>query len=249
VAEEVRSLAKKSAEAAKDTTALISECVKKADNGTRVAGKCKESMENIVKDVKKASVLTKEITEASKEQSGSINQVDSAVQQMGQVNQQNAANSEETASACEELAAQAQTMKEEIDILAMQVGGKGNGEQPAQNSDKNKVRKADNETAGKVSEQQIEDKKTSRNIIFKLLFSPIYILKAIVKLRKRNDSNNGIKSEPMGSSKTASDVDNKAGGNGNGNKEDVLVGTASNESIIPMGENRIVEHDESMKDF
>jgi hypothetical protein len=128
-------------------------------------------------------------------------------------------------------------MKEEIDILAMQVGGKGNGELPAQKSDKKRVRKADNETAGK------------RNIVFKLLFSPIYIFKAIFKLRKRNDSNNGIKSEPMGSSKTAPDVDNKAGGNGNGNKEDVLVGTASNESIIPMGENRIVEHDESMKDF
>ncbi len=239
VAEEIRSLAKKSAEAAKDTTVLISECVKKADNGTRVAVKCKDSTENIVKDVKKASNLTQEITEASKEQSAGINQVDGAIHQMEQVNQQNAANSEETASACEELAAQAQTMKEEIDILAMQVGGKGNGELPAQKSDKKRVRKADNETAGK------------RNIVFKLLFSPIYIFKAIFKLRKRNDSNNGIESEPMGSSETAPDVDNKAGGNGNGNgnKEDVLIGTASNESIIPMGENRIPEHDERFKDF
>ena len=254
VAEEVRSLAKKTTDAAKDTTNLIGECIKKAGNGTRVANKCKDSTENIVKDVKKASVLTKKITEASKEQSGGIIQVDSAVQQMGQVNQQNAANAEETASASEEMAAQAQTMKEQIDILSSQVSGKSNGELPAQKSDKpdkKKVRKADDETAGKVSEQQIEDKKASRNIVLKLLFSPIYILKAIAKLRKRNDSNNGIISESMGSSETAPDVDNKAGGNGNGNKEkeDVLIKTASKESLIPMGENRVPEHDESFKDF
>jgi methyl-accepting chemotaxis protein len=249
VAEEVRSLAKKSADAAKDTTVLINECVKKAGNGTRVATKCKESMENIVKNVKKASGLTKEIANASTEQSEGINQVSTAVQQMDQVTQQNAANAEETASASEELAAQAQTMKEQINILSAQVGGKGDEDLHTRKPDKKKVRKADNETAGKVSEQQIEDKKTSRNIVFKLLFSPIYILKAIFKLRNRNDSNNGIKSESMGSSETAPDVDNKVGGNGNGNKEDVLIETASNDSLIPMGENRIPEHDERFKDF
>ena len=70
-------------------------------------------------------------------------------------------------------------------------------------------------------------------------------------LRKRNNSNKGIKPESIGSSETAPDVDNKAGGNGNGNgnKEDVPVETASNESIIPMGEDRIPEHDERFKDF
>jgi len=250
VAEEIRSLAKKTTDAAKDTTTLIGECIKKAGNGTKVANKCKASTENIVKDVKKASVLTKEITEASKEQSEGINQVGKAVQQMDEVTQQTAANAEETASASEELAVQAQTMKEQIEILAMQVGGKGNGELTAQKSDQKKVRMADNKTAGKVSEQQVEYKTTSRNIVFKLLFSPIYILKAIVKLIKRNDSSNGIKSESMGSSGTASDAANKSGGNGgNGNKEDVLVETASKDSLIPMGENRIPEHDERFKDF
>ncbi len=249
VTEEVSSLAKKSADAAKDTTALIGECVTKASNGTRIADKCKGITENIVKDVKRASVLTKEITEASTEQSEGINQVTNAIQQMDGVTQNNAANAEETASSSEELSAQAKTMKDQINILAMQVGGKGNGELPAQKPDKKKVRKADNETAGKMSEQQIEDKKASRNIVLKLLFSPIYILKAIVKLRKRNDSNKGIISESMSSSETAPDVDNKAGGNGNGNKEDILIETASNDGLIPMSENRIPEHDESLKDF
>jgi methyl-accepting chemotaxis protein len=251
VAEEIRSLAKKTTDAAKDTTILIGECIKKAGNGTRVANKCKDATENIVKNVKKASTLTKEITEASKEQSEGINQVGKAVQQMDEVTQQTAANAEETASASEALASQAQIMKEQIEILAMQVGGKGNGELPAQKPDKpdkKKVRKADNETAGRVSEQQFEDKKTSGNIVFKLLLSPIiYILKVIVKLRKRNDSNKGIKSESMGSSETVPDVDNKAGGNGN--KEGVLIGTASKDSLIQMNENKIPEHDERFKDF
>jgi hypothetical protein len=122
-------------------------------------------------------------------------------------------------------------MKAQIDTLAMQVGGK------------------DNETVSKVSEQQIEDKKVSSNMVFKLLFSPVYILRAIVKLRKRNDSNKGIKSESPGLSETIPDVDSKVGGNGNGNKEDVLIKTASNDSIIPIGENRIPEHDQRYGDF
>jgi methyl-accepting chemotaxis protein len=249
VTEEVSNLAKKSADAAKDTTALISECVTKASSGTRVADKCKETMESIVNDVKKASVLTNEIKEASSEQSEGISQVTGAVQQMDAVTQQTAAGAEQAASASEELAAQAQTMKEQIDILAMQVGGKGNGELPPQKSDKESTGKADNETTEKVSEQQIEKKETSGSKVFKLLFSPIYILKSIVKLRKRNDSNKGIKSGSLDSSETTPDVDNKTGGNGNGNKEDVSVKTASNESIVPMGENRISGHDESFKDF
>ena len=183
VAEEVRNLAKKSAEAAKDTTVLINECVQKAGNGTSISAKCKETMENIVKDVKRASVLTREITEASAEQSEGVNQVTEAVQQMDQVTQQTAASAEETASASEELAAQALTMKEQIDILAMQVGGKGNGELRT-------VRKDDNGNSDQILSQQVSDKKASGNIVFKLLFSPIYILKYTLKTifnRKKQD--------------------------------------------------------------
>ncbi|MBT6052375.1 MAG: hypothetical protein HOG49_36695, partial [Candidatus Scalindua sp.] len=247
VAEEIRGLAKKCTDAARDTTVLVGECVQKASDGTRIANKCKETMESIVNDVKKASSLTNEIREASSEQSEGITQVSSAVQQMDQVTQQNAANAEETASASEELAAQAQTMKEQVDILAMQVGGKGDGELPPQKSDKESAGKVDIETTDKVSEQQIEEKKTSGGKVFKLLISPIFILQSIVKRKKDNDSGKEIKSESTGSSETAPDVDSKAGGNGS--NEDVLVKTASKESIIPMGENRISEHDESFKDF
>ncbi len=246
VTEEVSNLAKKSSDAAKDTSSLIGECVTKASNGTRIAGKCKEATENIVRDVKKASVLTKEITEASTEQSEGITQVSSAVHQMDGVTQQTAANAEETASASEELAAQAQTMKEQIEILAMQVGGKGSGKPPVQ-----KAGKPGKKIIGKVSEQQIEEEKISNSIISKLLFSPIYIFKSIFKRKRGNDSNKGVKPESTGSSSTPLDVDNRVGGNGNsdGNREDILSKTVSNENVIPIGENRISEHNESFGDF
>jgi len=232
VTEEVSNLAKKSADAAKDTTVLIGECVQKAGAGTKIAAKCKEDTEHIVKDVKQAAVLTKEITEASAEQSEGITQVSSAVQQMDQVTQRNAANAEETASASEELAAQAQTMKDQINILALQVGGNWNGEE-----------KNDNETSGHVPKQKDTGLKSSESRVLKIISPAINILKSIAKLRKLDDSSNGTKSESKGSPETTTD------NNGNGKKKDVVTETVSNESIIPMGENRITEHDESCKDF
>ena len=131
VAEEVRNLAQRSAVAAKDTAKLIDDCVDKADNGAKVAIKCKESLEEIVKNVKKATDLTKEITNASGEQSEGIGQVSGAVQQMDQITQQNAANAEETASASEELTAQSQNMMDQVGTLSALVGSKDNGVKPA----------------------------------------------------------------------------------------------------------------------
>ncbi|ODS34205.1 MAG: hypothetical protein SCARUB_00681 [Candidatus Scalindua rubra] len=123
VAEEVRNLAQRSATAAKDTTALIDDSVAKAGNGAQLAVKGREALEEIVKNVKKVTDLTKEIASASGEQSEGIDQVSKAVQQMDQITQQNAANAEETASASEEMSAQAQNMKEQILVLSAQVGG------------------------------------------------------------------------------------------------------------------------------
>ncbi|MEE9604659.1 MAG: methyl-accepting chemotaxis protein [Candidatus Scalindua sp.] len=123
VAEEVRNLAQRSATAAKDTANLIEDSVAKADNGAKLADKCRESLEDIVKNVGKVTDLTKEIANASGEQSEGIEQVSNAVQQMDVITQQNAANAEETASASEEMSAQAQNMKDQVGILAAQVGG------------------------------------------------------------------------------------------------------------------------------
>ncbi len=120
---QVRNLAQRSATAAKDTTALIDDCVAKAVNGVSIASKGKEALEEIVTNVKKVTDLTKEIANASVEQSSGIDQVGTAIQQMDQVTQQTAANAEEAASASEELSAQAQTTKEQVAILSAQVGG------------------------------------------------------------------------------------------------------------------------------
>jgi methyl-accepting chemotaxis protein len=128
VAEEVRNLAQRSATAAKDTTALIDDCVAKAGSGSEIAGKCGDALKGIVTNVKKASDLTKEITNASGEQSEGISQVNGSVQQMDQLTQQNAANAEETASASEELSAQAHNMKEQVDQLSLMVGAKTDDE-------------------------------------------------------------------------------------------------------------------------
>jgi methyl-accepting chemotaxis protein len=128
VAEEVRNLAQRSATAAKDTTTLIDDCVAKAVNGVQIAGKGREALQDIVTNVKKVTDLTKEIANASVEQSSGIDQVGRAIQQMDEVTQSTAANAEEAASAAEELSAQAQNTKEQIAILSAQVGGSADGE-------------------------------------------------------------------------------------------------------------------------
>lgn len=128
VAEEVRNLAQRSAAAAKDTTALIDDCVAKAVNGVQIASKGREALQEIVTNVRKVTDLTKEIANASVEQSSGIDQVSRAIQQMDEVTQSTAANAEEAASASEELSAQAQTTKEQIAILSAQVGGSADGE-------------------------------------------------------------------------------------------------------------------------
>ncbi len=122
VAEEVRNLAQRSAKAAKDTTDLINDCVTRAGEGSTLTGKCKDALQDIVVNVKKATDLTTEINHASTEQTEGIDQVNNAIQQMDQVTQQNAANAEEAASASEEMNAQAETLKDQVGILAKLVG-------------------------------------------------------------------------------------------------------------------------------
>jgi len=85
---------------------------------------------------------------------------------MDQITQQTAASAEETASASEELSAQAQTMKEQINILAMQVGGKGDGEQKRYKPE-NHSEETDNKTPSQTPEQNTANTVTKDNIIFK----------------------------------------------------------------------------------
>jgi methyl-accepting chemotaxis protein len=107
VAEEVRNLAMRSAEAAKNTANMIEESVKNADGGVKITEEVAMSLGQIVDRTQKVGDLIAEIAAASNEQALGIEQVNTAVAQMNIVTQQNAANSEESASAAEELNSQA----------------------------------------------------------------------------------------------------------------------------------------------
>ncbi len=111
VAEEVRNLAQRSAQAAKNTADLIGDSVKFADDGVKIAVEVSKSFDQIATSAKKVNDLIGEIAAASKEQSTGIEQVNVAVTQMDKLTQQNAANSEESASASEELSSQAQELQ------------------------------------------------------------------------------------------------------------------------------------------
>ena len=210
VAEEVRNLAQRSATAAKDTAVLIKDCVDKANSGTALTNKCKESLHEIVDDVKKSTdntntaleeivanvekvtILTNEISTASVEQSEGVTNVNSSIQQMDHVTQQNAATAEEVASTSEEMSAQAQTLQELVDSLSVQVSG-------------------DHTTKG-----------------------------------GRVNSAGQKEVEPGGQTYSSSSPQPANGGKNGGH---IKTQDTSMESVIPMGENRIIEHKEDFSDF
>ncbi len=124
VAEEVRNLAMRSAEAAKNTSEMIEGSVKNSSNGVDIASEVAKKFEEIVTGITKTSELVTEIAASSEEQAKGIEQITTAVAQMDKVTQQNAANAEESASASEELNSQAEAMNAEVDNLILLVGGK-----------------------------------------------------------------------------------------------------------------------------
>lgn len=123
VAEEVRNLAKRSAEAAKNTSSLIDQSVDNAKNGVDIAVEVGATLGQIVAGICKTAALVNEIASASAEQSQGLEQINMAVTQMDQVTQSNAANAEEFASASVELRNQAEQMHEMADHLSALVGG------------------------------------------------------------------------------------------------------------------------------
>ncbi|HAR63089.1 MAG: hypothetical protein DKM50_05240 [Candidatus Margulisiibacteriota bacterium] len=127
VAEEVRNLAHRSAEAAKNTANLIEGSQKNAENGVAVSSEVAAILKEIVEGVQKVTELIAEVSSASEEQSRGIEQVNTAVAQMNKVTQTNAANSEESASASEQLSAQAQELNDMVKALNVVIfGGIGN---------------------------------------------------------------------------------------------------------------------------
>ena len=129
VADEVRNLAQRAAQAAKETTSLIEDSITRSRQGSQVAGQVGHALGAIVSDIAKVSDLINGIAQASNEQAQGVDQITTAITQMDKVTQQNAAGAEESASAAEELAAQAQAVKGMVGELVVLVRGAGSRDQ------------------------------------------------------------------------------------------------------------------------
>ncbi|MDB5760248.1 MAG: hypothetical protein JWM30_3537, partial [Burkholderia sp.] len=123
VATEVRSLAQKSASAAREIKALITDSVAQVDGGTRLAQQAGATMEEVVASVRRVTDMMGEISSASAEQSDGIGQVNQAIVQMDQATQQNAALVEEAAAAAGALQEQAQQLLVVVQVFQLDASG------------------------------------------------------------------------------------------------------------------------------
>lgn len=123
VASEVRSLAGRSADAAKEIKGLISASVERVEHGTVLVDKAGTTMTHVVTSIKRVTDLMGEISAASNEQAAGVSQVGEAVTQMDQVTQQNAALVEEMAAAASSLKSQAQELVQTVAVFKLNPGG------------------------------------------------------------------------------------------------------------------------------
>ncbi len=124
VANEVRNLALRAAEAAKNTSSLIEGTINKIKDGKELVHQTDESYREVAVTLDKVVKLVDEISAASKEQAEGIGQINKAVGEMDRVVQQNAASAEESASASEEMSAQSQQMRDTVEDLVKLVHGR-----------------------------------------------------------------------------------------------------------------------------
>ena len=122
VAGEVRTLAQRSAVAAREINTLINESVSRVEDGTRQADEAGRTMRDVVDSVRRAVTLVREIASASAEQSSGIGQVNVAVTQMDGVTQQNAALVEQAAAAAASLREQAARLSQQVGRFKVDAG-------------------------------------------------------------------------------------------------------------------------------
>jgi aerotaxis receptor len=137
VAGEVRSLAQRSAQSAKEIRALIADSVDRVETGARLVSTAGSSIENLVTQVRRVTELVGEIANASHEQSSGIGQINQSVTQLDQMTQQNSALVEQSTASAESLAEQASRVAEAIGVFKLSAAenlalfNAAKGEQPA----------------------------------------------------------------------------------------------------------------------
>jgi methyl-accepting chemotaxis protein len=119
VAAEVRSLAQRSAGAAKEIKGLITASVERVDAGTVLVDRAGNTMQEVVQSIRRLTDIVAEISSASREQSTGVSQVGEAVTQMDRATQQNAALVEESAAAAESLKQQAQGLVQTVAVFQL----------------------------------------------------------------------------------------------------------------------------------
>ena len=119
VASEVRTLAQRSANAAKEIKLLIDDSVEKVDSGTTLVSEAGATMDEIVEGVQRVTAIMKEIAAASTEQASGIEQINQAIAQMDQVTQQNAALVEEAAAASDSMQDQAARLEQVVSLFKL----------------------------------------------------------------------------------------------------------------------------------
>ena len=127
VAEEVRNLAAKSAEAAKDTGGLIANSMEKAELGSRIATDTAASLAEIVSGINESSLIVSEIAQSSEQQSTGITQINHGIDQVANVVQQNSATAQESAAASEEMSGEASMLQNLLSQFKLADGGAHKG--------------------------------------------------------------------------------------------------------------------------
>jgi len=158
VAEEVRNLAQRSAQAARETSEKIEGAIAKTTQGVNLSGVVAEGLKEIVDNARKVDTLTEGVASAAREQSQGIDQVNIAVSQIDKVTQNAAASAEESASAAAELDAQAQALKSAVYQLSALIGGSDHAHQKSTKIVSSYVEKTAPKHSEKIGVKKLETK-------------------------------------------------------------------------------------------
>jgi methyl-accepting chemotaxis protein len=167
VAEEVRTLAARSANAAKETADLIEGSIHKVEAGTKIANDTADALGKIVDEVQKAANLVNSIAAASNEQAAGIEQINQGIIQVSEVVQTNSATAEESAAASEELSSQAELLKDMVGNVKLKKANASYGKLEELNPEilkmiENMSEKKDNSHQGAADKKSSAKKETGK---------------------------------------------------------------------------------------